>query len=112
MIPNLQLLSDDDLDGLESWAEPLTRMSQPRVRRWAACVAVAVADEQRRRDHDDGIPCVPWPGFTDLPTEALVLVGQLLASLHDAGSAYLTAWIEEVSDVAVAELTRRMEDCT
>ena len=109
-IPNLQLLADEDLDGLQAWATALRDETEqhPSMAGWFDAAIDAAISEQWRRNADS--PASDFPGFTGLSTDELVVIGQAIAAIHDAGSDIFTAWIEEVSDAAVAELASRMED--
>ncbi|OBG20579.1 hypothetical protein [Mycobacterium sp. 852002-51057_SCH5723018] len=102
---NLQLLTDEDVAGLTSWCEPFARMDHPAVSDWGNRAWRCCVDEARRRI--DGGQVTDWPAPDSLPTEALVLIGQLLAGVHDAGSEYLAVWVEEFGETLVDLLLAR-----
>ena len=106
--PSLEMLTDEDLDGLDEWASPIATMAHGDVAAWGRAAWQAIVDEQRRRT--DGGAVTPWPAFDILSNEECVLVGQLIAGIHSAGSAYLKAWVEETGDALVDHLMSRIEN--
>ncbi len=102
----LESLTDEDLAGLTSWTEPLARMQNPAVSAWGNAAWHACNDEAQRR-RVDGQTVRNWPAPDDLGNEALVLLGQLLAGIHDAGSEHLALFVEELGETFVDLLLAR-----
>ncbi|OBB89646.1 hypothetical protein [Mycobacterium sp. 852002-30065_SCH5024008] len=108
MTVNLELLTDEDLAGLSSWAEPIAKMERhPAVSAYGDQAWRAATDELRRRK--DGGDVTPWPAPDPLGNEAVKFIGHLLAGLHDAGSDYLRAWVEETGETLVELLLTRAD---
>jgi len=97
MIPSLELLTDDDLNGLAAWATPLAQMqARFAVAAWGKRAWQSVIDEQNRRSGDSTLG-VRFPAVDALSNEEIMFVGQLLAGIHDAGSDMLRVWVEETA---------------
>jgi hypothetical protein len=102
----LQALTDEDLAGLTAWTEPLARMHNPAVAAWGNQAWHCCVDEAQRR-RTDGQTVRTWPAPDQLHNEALVLLGQLLAGIHDAGSEQLALFVEELGETFVDLLLAR-----
>lgn len=103
---NLQALTDEDLAGLRAWTVPLARMDDNALRSWGGEAWHAVRDEERRREAD-GPSLRSWPSSDDLSNERLVLLSELLAGIHQAGSPQLAAFVEELHGQLVNQLRSR-----
>ncbi len=110
MIPSLSLLNDDDLCGLQAWAEPIARMERhDAVAAWGRQAWMASVDESRRRT--DGGAVTPFPGFSDLTSTELQFLAAVVAGTREAGSDFLRAFVDELSDDLIAELVSRAGSC-
>lgn len=106
---NLTLLTDEDLAGLASWCEPLARMRAPAIaafgnEAWRAC-----QDEVQRR-RSGATTLRSWPSCGELSNEEAVFLSHLIATIHDAGSPQLAAFVEEMGEQLVDLLYFQVAD--
>lgn len=105
---NLQALTDEDLAGLRDWTVPIAKMDDPALHSWGSEAWHAIRDEERRREVD-GPALRSWPSANDLSNERLVLLSQLLAGIHDAGSEQLALFVEELGETFIDMLLARAD---